>query len=61
MDNKIVLVIVAILIVAAAVAAFALSQNTEDTDKNFVTYYGNGGALGETTSVKSLETTVKDC
>ncbi|MBR6870792.1 MAG: hypothetical protein IKM91_04135 [Candidatus Methanomethylophilaceae archaeon] len=61
MDNKIVLVIVAILIAAAAVAAFALSQNTEDTDKNFVTYYGNGGALGETTSVKSLETTVKDC
>jgi len=37
MDNKIVLVIVAILIAAAAVAAFALSQNTEDTDKNFVT------------------------
>ncbi|MBR4225688.1 MAG: hypothetical protein IKR86_02705 [Candidatus Methanomethylophilaceae archaeon] len=61
MNSKIVLVIVAILVAAAAVAAFAFSQNTEDVDKNFVMYYGNGGALGETTTVKSLETTVMDC
>ena len=62
MNNKIILLVAVVVIAAVAVAAFALTQNNNNsTDKEYVTYYGNGGSLGETDSFKSLETIVKDC
>ena len=62
MNNKIILVVAVVVIAAVAVAALALTQNTSNSaDKEYVTYYGNGGSLGETDSFKSLETTAKEC